>query len=94
MYFFKTYLTDILTKRIENKNFSIPMFITKDLIIISIDGFEFSFHSVPVNKTLKEFRKSEMNKEIIWSGKRLQPIASLLLNYSRVLRQKNEKVSY
>lgn len=93
MYFFKTYLADILTKRIENKDFSIPMFITRDLTIIPIGGFQFSFHSVPMNKTLKEFRKSENNKEIIWSGKRLQPIAPLLLNYSRAIRQKNEKAS-
>ncbi len=69
------------------------MFITKDLTIIPISGFQFSFHSVPMNKTLKEFRKSENNKEIIWSGKRLQPIAPLLLNYSRAIRQKNEKAS-
>ena len=87
MYFFKTYLADMITKRIENNDFSIPMYLTKDLLIVEIFGFQFSFHNVPMNDTLKKYRKSNLNKELVWSGKRLQPIAPLLLNYSRALRQ-------
>ncbi len=88
MYFFKTYLADILTERIENKDHSISMYFTKDLIIIEIKDFQFSFNSVPMNSTLKQYQKSEYNKTIEWCGKKLQPIAPLLLNYSRALRQK------
>jgi len=93
MYFFKTYLADILTKRVENRDYSLPIYLTKELLIIEIFDFQFSFQSVPLNTVLKKFIKSEFNKEIIWKGIRLQPIAPLLLNYSRSLRMKNKKSS-
>lgn len=87
MYFFKTYLSQILTDRVKNKNFSVPIYINRDLIIIEIMGFQFSFHNVPINKTLSDYEKSEYNKKIIWCGKKLQPVAPLLLKYSRARRQ-------
>lgn len=88
MYSFKTYLSEILTERIKVKNFSTPIYIDKDLIIIEINSFQFSFHNVPLNETLKVFSKSADNIFFEWSGKRLQPIAPLLLKYSRAVRQK------
>ena len=87
MYFFKIYLSNILTDRIEKKDFSVPIYINKDLIIIEIMGFQFSFHNVPINETLCNYRESEYNQEIIWCKKKLQPIAPLLLKYSRAKRQ-------
>lgn len=86
MYYFKTYLSDILTQRIKSENFSTPFFISTNLIIIEIFGFQFSFHNIPLNDTLMEYTKSLNNKEIVWTEKRLQPIATLLLNYSRARR--------
>ena len=86
MYSFKKYLSDIVTDRINHQVFSIPIFITKDLIIIEIKGFQFSFHNIPLNQTLLEYERSSQNKEITWKEKRLQPIAPLLFNYSRSLR--------
>lgn len=88
MYFFKTYLTSILSDRIIAKNFSSPIYIDNNLIIVEINEFQFSFHNIPLNETLEIFVKSKDNKKIIWSGKKLQPIAPLLLKYSRLLRQK------
>jgi len=88
MYSFKTYLSEILTERINVKNFSTPIYIEKDLIMLEINGFQFSFHNVPLNDTLKAFSKSADNVFFEWSGKRLQPIAPLLLKYSRAVRQK------
>ena len=88
MYSFKSYLCDILTERIKAKNFSAPLYIEKSLIIIEVNGFQFSFHNVPLNETLEIFSKSQNNRNIEWSGKRLQPIAPLLLKYSRGVRQK------
>jgi hypothetical protein len=88
MYSFKKYLADILTERIKAKNFSTPLFVEKSLIMIEVNGFQFSFHNVPLNETLENFLKSRDNRKIEWSGKRLQPIASLLLKYSRGIRQK------
>lgn len=86
MYSFKTYLGDILTERIKNKNFSLPICIDKNLIIVEIYNFQFSFHNVPLNQTLQEFANCVENRPIMWSGKRLQPIAPLLLKYSRAKR--------
>lgn len=88
MYFFKTYLSDILSERIVQKKFSIPIYIEDSLIIIKIFNFEFSFHNVPLNDILQDYESSSINKEILWNGKRLQPIAPLLLKYSRTLRNK------
>jgi hypothetical protein len=88
MYSFKSYLSDILTERINVNNFSAPVCIEKSLIMIEDNGFQFSFHNVPLNETLENFSKSQDNRNIEWSGKRLQPIAPLLLKYSRGIRQK------
>lgn len=87
MYYFKTYLSEILSLRIEEKNFSIPFFIKDDLIIVELFGFQFSFHNIPYNDTLIKYKTSLNNKEIIWCGKRLQPISPLLLYYSRDIRK-------
>ena len=88
MYYFKTYLSNILTERIKANNFSCPIFITENLIMIEVKEFQFSFHNVPLNDALLQYIQSPLNKEIFWNGKRLQPIAPLLLNYSRACRQK------
>ena len=88
MYSFKSYLSEILTERIKAKTFSAPVYIEKNLIMVEINGFQFSFHSVPLGETLENFSRSGDNRKIEWSGKRLQPIATLLLNYSRGIRQK------
>lgn len=88
MYYFKSYLSDILTERIKANNYSAPLYVEKSLIIIEVDGFQFSFHNIPLNETLDNFSRSQDNRKIEWSGKRLQPIAPLLLKYSRGIRQK------
>ncbi len=88
IYYFKTYLSDVLTERIKSQNFTIPIYVDKNLIMVEIKGFQFNFHSIPLNETLTNFSNSVNNKVIAWSGKRLQPIAPLLLNYSRAARQK------
>ena len=86
MYSFKAYLSDILSERIKDKNFSAPIYIDKNQIIVEINGFQFSFHNIPLNETLQTYEESEENKSIEWSGKKLQPIAPLLLKYSRAVR--------
>jgi hypothetical protein len=88
MYSFKAYLSEILTERIKAKNFSAPLYIEKNLIMVEINGFQFSFHNIPLNEILETFSRSQDNNKIEWSGKRLQPIAPLLLKYSRGIRQK------
>lgn len=88
IYSFKSYLSDILTQRIKENNLSTPFYIEKNLIIVEVNSFQFSFHNIPLNSTLEEFSRSMDNRKIEWTGKRLQPIAPLLLKYSRGIRQK------
>jgi hypothetical protein len=88
MYSFKSYLADILTLRIKSGNISAPIYIQNDLVIVESYGFQFSFHSISINETLENFSRSTENRLIEWSGKRLQPIAPLILKYSRGIRQK------
>jgi hypothetical protein len=88
MYTFKSYLSDILTARIKDGNLEAPLCIQNGLIIVEVNGFQFSFHNISLNETLENFSRSKDNRLIEWSGKRLQPIAPLLLKYSRGIRKK------
>lgn len=88
MYFFKTYLAKNLSEMITKDELIHPLYITKDLIYIEVFNFQFSFHAIPLNDVLKSFMKSSANVKQEWSGKRLQPIAPLLLDYSRSLKNK------
>jgi hypothetical protein len=62
MYSFKSYLSDILTERIKAKDFTAPIYIEKSLIMVEANGFQFSFHNVPLNEALETFSKSNNNK--------------------------------
>ena len=79
MYYFKTYLSDILTERIKSNNLSVPIYITRDMVMIEIDSFQFSFHNVPLNQTLVDFQASPHNKEIIWSKKKTTTNCSIAI---------------
>lgn len=87
MYYFKTYLAKILSKMIRKNELIYPLYITKSLIYIKVLDFQFSFHAIPLNDELKSFMKSSANKKQEWSEKRLQPIAPLLLHYSRAIKK-------
>lgn len=91
MYYFKTYLSNIITDLIVKQSDFAKVHLKKDLAMVEILGFQFSFHHTPKNETINSFELSELNKEIIWTGKRLQPIAPLLLHYARTLRQQRTK---
>jgi hypothetical protein len=86
MYSFKSYLSNILTQCIMSKNLSVPIYIEKNLVMVEAYGFQFSFHNVPLNDVLEAYKDSEANRKMEWKGKRLQPIAPLLLKYSRAIR--------
>ena len=88
MYYYKTYLAKTLSKMINKNELNHPLYITKDLIYIEVFYFQFSFHAIPLDNILRTFMKSTANLKQEWRGKRLQPIAPLLLNYSRSLNNK------
>jgi len=87
MYYFKTYLKDVITNLIENDNYGAKIYLEKDLAMVEIKNFQFSFHSIPISDTMNKFMNSENNLEIKWSGKRLQPIASLIFRYAKELNK-------
>lgn len=86
MYFFKTYVSNLITDLIINPKPFAKLFVDKELSLIEIDSFQFSFHNIPKNETIFQFQKSLENREIVWRKKRLQPIAPLLLKYARAIK--------
>ncbi|MDA9872616.1 hypothetical protein N9C25_00165 [Saprospiraceae bacterium] len=77
MYYFKSYLAKATSAMISNNNyFESNLYIDNNLIMFEIEEYQYSFHSVPKTDTMKAYEQSLDNKEIIWSKKRLQPIAS------------------
>ena len=86
MYFFKTYLSALVSHLIMCQNTSIQVYVAGELVMIKIRGFEFSFHNVPKNDIMKTYESSNLNTEIIWSQKRLQPIAILLFQLAKLER--------
>ena len=91
MYYFKTYLSNIITDLITKKANFAQVCIKRDLVLIDILGFQFSFHNTPKNELINSYERSELNKEIVWKGKRLQPIAPLILHYSRTMKEQQTK---
>jgi hypothetical protein len=86
MYFFKTYLSNFITDLIINPKPFVQLFIDNELSLIEINSFQFSFHNILKNETIIQFQNSLDNKKIVWRGKRLQPIAPLLLKYARAVK--------
>ena len=87
MYYFKTYLSKTLTHLITNNSYEARIYLEQDLVMIELNGFQFSFHHVPMSLEMTERLNSEKNKKIEWSGKRLQPIAPLVLRYAGELNK-------
>src|SRR6185295_7547829 len=61
MYYFKTYLAEMLADLIKRKVDFAKIYIERDLVIIEILGFQFSFHHVPKNSIISVYEKSEAN---------------------------------
>ena len=55
------------------------------LLYVSVCGLQFSFHAIPESPTLRAYRRSRDNMPQAWSGKKLQPVASLVLRWARLL---------
>lgn len=87
MYFFKTYVQKTITDLIINNTLDVKMYFEKDLVIVEIFEFQFSFHNIPSNDIIYEYINSNKNRLIEWSGKRLQPVAPLILNYARIIKE-------
>jgi len=85
MYYFKTYLKDVISDLIDIDNYGSNIYLEKNLAMIELNNFQFSFHNIPMSDTMVEFMNSNKNIEIRWGGKRLQPIAPLVFRYAKEL---------
>jgi hypothetical protein len=56
-----------------------------DLILIRVNGIQFSFHAISRTPSLRAYAASESNALQEWSGIRLQPVASLVLAWARAV---------
>jgi hypothetical protein len=95
MYFFKSYLADSILQILNNKSISdYRIYIEKDLIMIEIKEFQFSFHNVPMNDGLLNFLVSDNNIKFVWKGIRLQPISPLIYRLVKEMNKKSHNTVY
>ncbi|HWD87445.1 MAG TPA: hypothetical protein VG367_04915 [Mucilaginibacter sp.] len=87
MYYFKSYLSNIISNLILQKVDFVSIYITNELCMIELLGFQFSFHNVPKNDIILSYEHSTANKEIIWCKKKLQPIAPLIFELSKIMKR-------
>lgn len=85
MYYFKTYLSKTLTHLIVHNTYGARIYLEANLAIIELNAFQFSFHHLPMSDEMTDYLNSEDNIEIVWSGKRLQPIAPIIMRYAHEL---------
>jgi hypothetical protein len=83
MYYFKAYLAEILTVVVTCRHDWGRVYVDKQVVIVELEGLQFSFHHVPLSDGLLRYAASSENSPIVWSGKRLQPVAPLVLAYAR-----------
>jgi hypothetical protein len=83
MYFFKSYLAKVIEKLISENNFGAKIYLEKNLAMIELNSFNFSFHHIKMSSEMIEYMVSNKNQKIEWSKQRLQPISSLLFKYSK-----------
>lgn len=86
MYSFKTHVATLITDLIVTPRPFVKLFVAKNLALIEINSFQFAFHNVPKNETILQFEHGTANREIAWCGRRLQPLAPLLLRYARAIK--------
>ena len=52
MYFFKSYLAKTIEKLISKNNFGAKIYLEKNLAMIELNNFQFSFHHIKMNNKL------------------------------------------
>ncbi|RZK13232.1 MAG: hypothetical protein EOO46_00045 [Flavobacterium sp.] len=81
-YSFKSNISRFLAKTTSIDNPDVRIYCGDDLCIIEVLNFQFSFHGIALNRELKAYSKSNKNAVIEWKGKKLQPVAPLLMKYA------------
>lgn len=84
LYSFKNRLADVLEHQLRTESLLARMFIDRNLVMLELHGYQFSFHEVKLGEELKKYRDSQRNEQIEWRGKRMQPIASLVYELGKL----------
>jgi hypothetical protein len=86
MYSFKAHLLQAVKLLLKLKVENINIYINDNLLFMEVFTYQFSFHSFPIDAEIRSYQFSKKNQPIIWSGIRLQPLAPLLIDLSRSLK--------
>jgi hypothetical protein len=84
VYSFKARVGDVIESLIEAPVKDVLIDLHDDgLAMATIQGVQFTYHAIPRSQRMKDY--ADANKEVVrsWLGKRLQPIAPLLLKWAR-----------
>lgn len=84
VYSFKERVGHVIGQLIENPRDGVSIYVAQDgLTYVEVSGVQFSFHAVPRTPTVIAYMSSSQNIPQDWSGRRLQPIAPLVLDWGR-----------
>ena len=83
VYYFKKRVGIVVGSIIDNPIHGVKIYFDHQLMYVSIDGIQFSFHAIPRTEKIRRFINSNANESQKWSGIRLQPISSLVLDWGR-----------
>ena len=90
-YSFKAHLGRAVVTVAQANIEGVRLFVAEDgLVYISINGIQFSFHSIPDSPILRRYAESSANVRQEWCGVRLQPIAPLVMSWARALLRAEE----
>lgn len=84
LYAFKNRLADVLEHQLKTDSLLARMYIDGNLVMLELQGYQFSFHAVTMGEQLTKYRESQRNEHIEWSGKKIQPIASLVYELGKI----------
>lgn len=86
VYSFKAIFGRAIDDILRNPPPGVKLYVEPDgLLYVSVRGLQFSFHAVPRTPAVRAYQRSSQNAPQAWSGKRLQPVAPLVLRWARSL---------
>ena len=83
-YYFKDYVGEKIVHILEHRIEEVDICLDGDFAMISVMGFQFSFHYLPMNEKLSFYWSKGGNGYQEWSGIKLQPIAPLVFRLAKV----------
>lgn len=86
VYSFKAIFGRTIDDMVKKPPPDVQVYVEQDaLLYVSVRELQFSFHAIPRTPAIRAYRLSRNNVPQPWSGKRLQPVAPLVLRWARAL---------